>query len=30
MPGGARWRFAGLAVDRLHVLTLEEGQQVLP
>jgi enediyne biosynthesis protein E4 len=28
LPGGTRWRFTGLAVDRLHVLTLEEGQQV--
>jgi hypothetical protein len=30
MPGGDRWRFSGLAPDRLHVLTLEDGKRTRP
>ena len=30
MPGGARWRFTGLAVDRLHVLTLKDEERISP
>jgi hypothetical protein len=30
MPGGALWRFPGLAVDRLHVLALRDEDRVSP
>jgi len=30
MPGGARWRWQGLAVDRLHVLELLDSNKVAP
>jgi hypothetical protein len=30
MPGGARWRFPGLAVDRLHTLTLGDEGRISP
>ena len=30
MPGGARWRWQGLPVDRLHVLELLESTKMAP
>jgi enediyne biosynthesis protein E4 len=30
MPGGSQWRFKGLAVDRLHTLTLKDAERISP